>query len=624
MAEGLLGGIFGEEGGRESDASVEAVAGAEAFAASLAADHAKDDPGVARAAERFLHEQAELLREQAAQLRIERPIRLSHLHGQSREGKLRRAGQSIRLGMQVVVTAFASVIGLGLVLMVHDAFTARSVVVDAFDAPASLAGRGWTGTVVASAVLDGLQKLQAATRSSTAGLSSVGAWASDIKIEVPETGVSIGEIGRLLDERFGHDVHVDGDLTQTDGGIELTVRAEGAPAESFKGGVGDLRVLASRAAEYVYGRSQPDQYLAYLSSVGRDADALAFVPSAFGRATSDEDRAELANEWGNAYADLNENAQAAGKYRLAMSLEAHDWKAWSNLIGSEFLLGGEEAAWRESRAFLGAVASMPPASRPRLNALANPAVATWDLPLAFAAERDDATLNGGAGTGGAIDGPFLADFSALLHDPDGAARAMAASDPDASATKAEALLLRAYALLDGGDGKAVAPMEAYWTLWQADSNLQSGAFDTPCYLGLAYGLAGRMDDARTIFRRFGSWSRCVAFEGDVLARAGDRDGAEQIWDKGLRIGPDLPIIYLHRGLFEAAQGDRRRAGLDFAAAYARAPHFADPLKAWGDLLLAGGQPAPALAKYDEALRYAPAWDELLRSRAVALRATPRD
>ena len=41
--------------------------------------------------------------------------------------------------------------------------------------------------------------------------------------------MSIGEISRLLKERFGHDVHIDGDLIETaTGGLALTVRGNGA------------------------------------------------------------------------------------------------------------------------------------------------------------------------------------------------------------------------------------------------------------------------------------------------------------------------------------------------------------------------------------------------------------
>jgi predicted negative regulator of RcsB-dependent stress response len=37
----------------------------------------------------------------------------------------------------------------------------------------------------------------------------------------------------------------------------------------------------------------------------------------------------------------------------------------------------------------------------------------------------------------------------------------------------------------------------------------------------------------------------------------------------------------------------------------RGPRWADPLKAWGDVLVKQGKRQEAFAKYDEALKYAP-------------------
>ena len=57
----------------------------------------------------------------------------------------------------------------------------------------------------------------------------------------------------------------------------------------------------------------------------------------------------------------------------------------------------------------------------------------------------------------------------------------------------------------------------------------------------------------------------------------------------------------------------------FAASHAKGPKFADPLKGWGDALARQGQWKAALAKYDEALRLAPAWAALRQARETALR-----
>ena len=116
MAEDLLGGLLGgeEEAAEAEDGDARSEAGA--FAAAVAADQAKYDPGVARAIER-------LLEAETAEIEEQRALRLRHLQHQSHEGKLRR-------------------FGLGLLVMLVGAFRARSVAVEPFDAPPALAARG--------------------------------------------------------------------------------------------------------------------------------------------------------------------------------------------------------------------------------------------------------------------------------------------------------------------------------------------------------------------------------------------------------------------------------------------------------------------------------------------------
>ena len=624
MAEGVLGGLVGgEDEGPEPEAGIEAKLSAEAFAAAVAADLANYDPGVARATEAFLERQASLLKSQDDQLNAERAVRLAHLHSQSLEGRIRRVGQRIRVGMQIFVAVIATVIGLGLLVMLLDAFTSRSVVVNAFKAPAALAGRGLTGDVVASGVLDGLQKLQTATRTPTKILNTTSAWASDVKIEVPETGVSIGEINRLLHQRFGHDVHIDGDLIQTGtDGLTLTVRGDGVPAKSFTGGADDLEKLSTEAAEYIYGRSQPIQYATYLQDADRMAEEVAFTREAYARATTETERATLAKYLADGYAGLNEPAEAVEQYRLVLaSLPRHSsfwWKTWADMLSELPYTNGEEGAWREGRRFLSEANAAPDNARPPPYDFGAAAQLVWDMPLELKTTLADAGRTGGAGMSSFSAGPALADIYALMHDPEQAARAISRSDPNDYLTKAEAPLLKGYTALDKGDAAgAIAPLEAFAKIWRADPNLKNYYIDSLCFLGLAYGLNGASAKAEAVFKEAGPWSLCYAFHGDVLAHAGDVAGAQRVWSEGLRLAPDLPTVYLHRGRYELDHGDLNGAAADFSTASAKAPHFADPLKAWGDLLGREGQWKLALAKYDEALKYAPAWAELHQVRDAA-------
>ena len=620
MAENLLEGALGEEPEAEEAApDVAAIAPVDQTANILALGRRGKGAAVDKETVAYLRDQRGMLVKQGRML----DIQMEHLHEQRRLNLAHLRVRGWRDGLQLAFQLALAIVGgafvVALAVMFYDAFTSRSVVVDAFKAPSALASRGLTGDVVASGVLDGLQRLQAATRSASKGLTTKSAWSSDVKIEVPETGVSIGEINRLLHERFGHDLHVDGDLVQTDtGGLALTVRGDGVPAKTFAGAPGDLDKLTTQAAEYVYGRSQPFQFATYLVGANRNTDALAFIPGAFARAQTDDERAHLANSWGNALVGMNLSAQALEKHRLAIALEPGYWNPRGNIVSETALAAGEEAGWRESKAFLRAVAAAPKKDRPDLSLWTNAAELTWDLPLYLQTLLADSAHNGGAGATNVIDAPGIADAYAMMHDPDHAARYMASSDPDDPATKAQVLLMQGYAALDRGDGAAaVPPLQSFWTAWLADPSLQSLYIDYGCLPGLAYGLAGRLAEAEAVFKRAGSWSRCYAFHGVALEHAGDLAGAQRVWAEGLRVGPDLPFVYLYRGQSEMNRGELQAAGADLAAASRRAPHLADPLKAWGDLLAREGRWKDAVAKYDEALKYAPAWTELHQARDEA-------
>ena len=69
-----------------------------------------------------------------------------------------------------------------------------------------------------------------------------------------------------------------------------------------------------------------------------------------------------------------------------------------------------------------------------------------------------------------------------------------------------------------------------------------------------------------------------------------------------------------------AQDDPRNEPEAFQRKLARAvqlaPNWADPLKAWGDMLAAQGRSKEALSKYDAAVKLAPEWAQLRRARAM--------
>jgi predicted negative regulator of RcsB-dependent stress response len=67
----------------------------------------------------------------------------------------------------------------------------------------------------------------------------------------------------------------------------------------------------------------------------------------------------------------------------------------------------------------------------------------------------------------------------------------------------------------------------------------------------------------------------------------------------------------------AKHGDLDGAAAKLKDANLKGPHWGDPLEAWGDVLVKQGHTKEALVKYDEALKYAPNWQQLKEAREAA-------
>jgi tetratricopeptide (TPR) repeat protein len=107
--------------------------------------------------------------------------------------------------------------------------------------------------------------------------------------------------------------------------------------------------------------------------------------------------------------------------------------------------------------------------------------------------------------------------------------------------------------------------------------------------------------------------------GIVAAARGDRRQAESWFAEAIRQGPDLPQAYTDRGAARLAWGSVAGALTDARRANAVSPRNADALKLWGDVLAGQGRWQEAVAEYDAALPFAPAWAALRQARAIAAR-----
>jgi tetratricopeptide (TPR) repeat protein len=94
-------------------------------------------------------------------------------------------------------------------------------------------------------------------------------------------------------------------------------------------------------------------------------------------------------------------------------------------------------------------------------------------------------------------------------------------------------------------------------------------------------------------------------------------GTQQWYAKAVNLGPSIPSGYYSWGVALAKHGDLSGAAAKFQLANQKGLHWADPLKAWGDVLLKQVNAKDALAKYDEALNYAPTWKQPKEARESA-------
>jgi tetratricopeptide (TPR) repeat protein len=490
-------------------------------------------------------------------------------------------------------------------------------VIEPFDSPPALVAHGVTGKVLANSLLDDLTRLRSSTHVTdyVSNRAVQSAWSSDAQIIVPETGISVGELSRILKSRFGHDLHISGDLVETPtGSLALTVRGDGVPPKTFSGQAIDLEKLTSDAAEYVYGQSQPVPWLSYLASHGRSEEAIAFAKQAFVR-TDKEDRPRLLVDWAIALNELGRFREALPLLRQAIALNPEQYYSGYHILADTLAnLGDEEGAWQAGEDMRRAAGGRPGrAAEVKFDVWDN---LTWNLLAerdAYVADRDS---NGGVGI---IynEGVGIAGLDAFLHDREAAEVALQTTtdDPNNPDVIASIHFIKGQLAADAGDGMlAASEMEAFG----ATCTPQPGCAGASCWIAPAEESVGHPDKADAALKAGGTFVDCYRFRADVLYDRGDWKGAQEWYAKSVELAPDLPAGYYSWGLALARHGDLAGAVAKLKDANQRGPHWADPLKAWGDILAKQGKIKDALVKYDEALKYAPNWKQLKEAReAVA-------
>jgi tetratricopeptide (TPR) repeat protein len=599
---GEVSGVLGTDSESPAEASVpEAPLALDPAAAAIAVEAARSDPELAQKASAYFEKQTRLVEIQTEHLHEQRAVNLSLL-------KFKRSVEQLNFGLRIFFVLVATIAGIGGVILIHDAVTSRSVVIEPFETSPALAESGLTGTVVASAVLDELTRLQAATRNTIQRLDVSNSWSSEIKLTVPETGISIGEIAQVLRARFGHDVHIRGDVIQTkSGSIEVTVRGDGILAKKFSGASDQLNTLTAVAAEYVYAQSQPALWAIYLIDTGRYGEAIEFCRASTASARK-SDQPVLLTHWAVAIAEgMGPGSEVLALLQEAIARNPEYWDAYLDLMNVKDIEGKEEEVWK-----LGEEVRRVAGGRARELTYIDSDQVVWDLPVMLRALREDAASSSGSGTFSIATGPEIAQIEALQHDPAAAELSLQTTKPDSSDPTVDAgshWVRGELAAESGESARAANEMEAFLAAY-SNPAVPWGWAGFNCWVAPVEEAAGHPDKADAVLKTGGTFVDCYRFRGDILDHRGDWSAAQKAYEDAVALAPDLPAAYYSWGMALARHGDLFGAESKLNDANRRGPHWADPLKAWGDVLARQGKAKEALSKYDQAQKYAPNWKQL--------------
>jgi tetratricopeptide (TPR) repeat protein len=542
---------------------------------------------------------------------------------------------SERAGLAVkVLGALAGLVLAGLVgLLLWDAAHTDGLVIDAFSVPPDLAQQGLTGQELAAEIEDRLNSLQAQTASSRAPESFSNAWGRDISVQIPQTGVSIGDIQHLLRQWLGHETHVSGALYHTAQGLRLVVRLPSQPADSLDGAAGGADDLVKRAGEALYGRTQPYRYGIYLLENGRPEQARQVLTA---RSLSG-DRRERAWALEGLSSFMPDPRASASGLRQAIEVYPNLALAWHNLGSAEQSLGQSETALGAARRTLlllqrpdrGEVAANIAPILIDNNRIAVDAL-LGDFPGVNRALAHLDSLPDFYGVH-ALSTPIHAQSAAALHDAAAARRWVAQAGRDDAALNRQILqLITGSAGLVSGltnPHATVAQALEDWpeTLRQSEglealitpavrANPQTAALAAqdrwtiwpPHAEAMAH--MGRLPEAQALIAQTPlDCEPCLRTRGRIAAFAHDWAGANHWFGETVRQNPSIPFAYVEWGRSLLARGRPGEAIVKFQQAIQKGPHFADPVEGWGEALLASGDAGGALAKFEAVDRMAPLW-----------------
>ncbi len=598
-AEGLESGFAGAEAAGAS--------GVDPVAVALALNGASREE-----ADAFLRKQQALAEKQCSLIDMQK----HHLHEQFKHLHLsvweKKLGVLLRAATAIVGIVVAGFVGL----MLWDAAHSSGLIIEPFAVPSDMAAKGLSGQVVASQMLDKLAMMQDATDSARPAQSYENDWGENLKVEIPETGISIGDLQNFLKGWLGHDTHITGEVWRTGTGIAVTARDGAQGGATFAGPESDLDGLMQKAAEDVYGVTQPYRYANFLDrnyNAPDIADRAARAAMIYRKLIAGPSALEQAWAWnGLGTIELrvkHDRAMAYVYYRKSVTPIPDFTMGYWALGSFELGFGRYEDALATSlkaKALLDRsnLSGVNPDQLP-VRRLVNDgyiAVDKGDYGEAFrdfkagaAAPQEIASLSRTSLLLNAV------EALASLHDGGrlrGYMRDMGASSPEAA--------INSINLARG--------LEDWPTLLQLEktttADIRNRPFESAIF-ALAHAHLGDIGGAEALIAPSAAdCDDCLIARGQIANLEARPARADYWFARVEKREPSIPFADAAWGQALLARGDADGAIAKFALANRKSPHFADALVWWGEALMAKNQSHLALAKFAEAEKYAPNWGRL--------------
>jgi tetratricopeptide (TPR) repeat protein len=566
-------------------------------------------------AREYLRKQSELADKQSklADLQIDTlemkdEFELSHL-------RFRRFSDYARFALEIAVGLVVLLIVLGLGTMVWNASRDDDLVVDAFSVPSDIAQTGMTGTALANRVLDRFGAIDRNARSFTEDFTGYHRDVTeDVRVEIPDTGVSIGELNHYLRGWLGSETHVTGELVHTAKGLALTVRYGSNPGSTIEGA--DLGTLIQKAAENVMRTANPLRFADYLSTHDRVPEG-GVIAQAETQTGDDKHRAQAYISLGyNDFWRGDEGGLAAAGI-AATRIDPNNALSWLMVTAYANNMDHSESNFQGTKKLLNLVqAGKASSSLGEIQRSMVPNLTGVLQSLQGDFEGTIATCKNVVGRKMlACDAINLSSFYAAIHEIDEArllGSGQRATQPDGQPNP-ESLYVEVQNAVFTGDGYAHAVEIAAKA--EAMSKDPVNAQDRDIFLrpfeAEALARTGHLAEARTVVDTTPlDCDQCVRARGRVAMLAHDwKDAAHWFAIVSAR-SPDIPFADSDWGMMLMTKGDLDGAIAKFAAANQKGPHFADPLEMWGDVLIRKNRSDLALAKFEEADKYAPHWGRL--------------